>query len=317
MDKIDFGKLNKEPLRNIWSREDSNFTPWLAKNIDELGKALGMDLELIKTEVSVGDFFLDILAKDLGSGKSVVIENQLTPTDHDHLGKLLTYAAGFDAAIVIWISDTMRDEHRQAMDWLNQRTDSETSFFAVVVEVLKIDDSKPAFNFKLVVFPNEWQKNKKRQISNKGEKYQNYFQNLIDTLRDTHKFTSAKTGTSKSWYSFASGVSGLSYGANFSHGGKARSELYISLGDQDKNKYIFDQLLNIKDDLERELGELSWEPLDNKIASRIALYRDGSIEDSEARLEEIKKWHIDRLLKLKEVLDNNNIAQIVEDAKNR
>lgn len=314
-----FGKLNKVGLREIWPHEASDFTPWLAENIEELGKALGMDLELIEQEAGVGDFALDILAKDLGSSKSVIIENQLTQTDHDHLGKLLTYAAGFDASIVIWVSESVREEHRQAMDWLNQRTDNETSFFGVVVEIIKIDNSKPAFNFKLVASPNEWLKNKKRQTqrnlaSTKGEKYRNYFQSLIDTLRDAHRFTSAKAGQPQNWYSFSSGVSGLTYGANFSQGGKARTELYIDLGDQEKNKYVFDQLSNMKDELEGSLGEpLSWERLDNKRASRLALYTDGSIEDSDAELEKIKEWHIERLLKLKSIF-GNKIGKLSKDA---
>lgn len=300
-----FGKLSKVSLREIWPHEASDFTPWLAENIEELGKSLGMDLELIEQEASVGDFSLDILAKDLGSSKSVIIENQLTQTDHDHLGKLLTYAAGFDASIVIWVSESIREEHRQAMDWLNQRTDNETLFFGVVVEVIKIDNSKPAFNFKLVASPNEWQKNKKRQaqrasISTKGERYQNYFQSLIDTLRDSHRFTSAKVGQPQNWYSFSSGVSGLTYGANFSQGGKARAELYIDLGDQEKNKYVFDQLLNQKEKIESDLGEeVSWERLDNKRASRLALYTDGAIDDSDSDLERVKHWHIEKLLKIK------------------
>ncbi|MGY5769113.1 DUF4268 domain-containing protein [Vibrio cincinnatiensis] len=314
-----FGVLNKVGLREIWPHEASDFTPWLAENIDELGKALGMDLELIEQEASVGDFSLDILAKDLGTSRSVIVENQLTQTDHDHLGKLITYAAGFDASIVIWVSDSIREEHRQAMDWLNQRTDSETSFFGVVVEVIKIDDSKPAFNFKLVASPNEWQKNKKRQtqrtsVSTKGEKYQNYFQNLIDDLRDIHRFTSAKAGQPQNWYSFSSGVSGMTYGANFSQGGKARAELYIDLGDHEKNKYVFDQLFNIKGEIEDSLGqEISWERLDNKRASRLALYIDGSIEESDSELEKVKNWHIEQLLKLKAAL-GKKIGQLSKEA---
>lgn len=314
-----FGVLNKVGLREIWPHEASDFTPWLAENIDELGKALGMDLELIEQEASVGDFSLDILAKDLGTSRTVIVENQLTQTDHDHLGKLITYAAGFDASIVIWVSDSIREEHRQAMDWLNQRTDSETSFFGVVVEVIKIDDSKPAFNFKLVASPNEWQKNKKRQtqrtsVSTKGEKYQNYFQNLIDDLRDIHRFTSAKASQPQNWYSFSSGVSGITYGANFSQGGKARAELYIDLGDHEKNKYVFDQLFNMKGEIEDSLGqEISWERLDNKRASRLALYIDGSIEESDSELEKVKNWHIEQLLKLKAAL-GKKIEQLSKEA---
>jgi len=303
-----FGILKNVGLREIWPHEASDFTPWLAENIEELGKALGMDLELVEQEASVGDFSLDIHAKDLGTSRTVIIENQLTQTDHDHLGKLITYAAGFDASIVIWLSESIREEHRQAMDWLNQKTDSETLFFGVVVEVIKIDDSKPAFNFKLVASPNEWQKNKKRQtqrasISTKGEKYQNYFQNLIDDLRDTYKFTSAKAGQPQNWYSFSSGVSGFTYGANFSQAGKARAELYIDLGDFDKNKYVFDRLFNMKDDIEYSFGQaISWERLDNKRASRLAVYTDSSIEESDSELEKVKYWHIEKLLKFKDIL---------------
>ncbi len=315
-----FGELNQVALRNIWPHEASDFTPWLAENIGELGKALGMDLELIEQEASVGDFSLDILAKDLGSSKSVIIENQLTQTDHDHLGKLLTYAAGFNASIIIWISEAIREEHRQALDWLNQRTDSETSFFGVVVEVIKIDNSKPAFNFKLIASPNKWQKNKKSKsqssiTSSKGERYKNYFQNLIDTLRNDHKFTSAKAGQPQNWYSFSSGSSGIVYGANFAQGGKVRAELYIHAGAREKNKYIFDELEKMRDEIESSLGEpLSWERLDSGIASRVALYTDGAIDDSDSDLEALKNWHIEKLLKLKATF-NKKIKPIYKEAK--
>jgi hypothetical protein len=302
----DFGELKKVPLREIWSHEATDFTPWLAANIDALGKALGLELELTEKEASVGDFSLDLLAKDLGSSGTVIIENQLTKTDHDHLGKLLTYAAGFNASTVVWLSEVVRDEHRQALEWLNQRTDTETQFFAVVVEVLQIDTSKPAFNFKPVVFPNEWQKSKKQKsstiTSSKREKYKAYFQTLIDELREKHKFTGAKSANPKNGFKFSSGISGITYGAVFVKNGEAKTEIYIDQKDQDKNKRLFDALkLREKEITDNYGSPLKWERLDEKGASRIAIYRDGIIESSDSELEDIRKWHIENLLNIKKV----------------
>lgn len=304
---MQFGKIVKLNLKDIWQKEAKDFTPWLAENIGALAEALGMDLELQQTEAAVGDFSLDLLAKDLGSGHIVIIENQLTQTDHDHLGKLITYAAGFGASTVVWVAEVIRDEHRQALDWLNQRTDEETQFFGVVVEIFKIDDSKPAYSFKPVVSPSEWQKSKKRQISGtvsaKGEAYRNYFQDLIDELRTKYQFTNAKIGQPQSWYSFSSGVSGIALAASFTQKGKTRTELYIDTGNGEKNKALFDWLYDQREDIHPKLGkDLEWERLDDKKASRIALYRKGSILSNEDELIEIRNWHIDNLINFKKIL---------------
>jgi uncharacterized protein DUF4268 len=304
---MQFGKIEKLNLRDIWQKEATDFTPWLAENISALGEALGMELELEDTEAAVGDFSLDLIAKDLGTGRTVVIENQLTQTDHDHLGKLLTYAAGFSASTVVWIAEIVRDEHRQALEWLNQRTDEETLFFGVVVDVFRIDDSKPAYSFKPVVSPSEWQKSKKRQISGKvtekGENYRNYFQALIDELREKYRFTKAKIGQPLSWYSFSSGISGIPLCAAFGLGDKARTEVYIDVGDGAKNKALFDSLYEQREEIHSKLGEeLTWERLDDKRGSRIAVYRDGSIGATEEELIEIKSWHIEYLIKFKKII---------------
>jgi len=304
---MQFGKIKKLNLRDVWPKEAQDFTPWLADNIGALGEALGMELELKDTEAAVGDFSLDLLAKDLGTGHTVIIENQLSQTDHDHLGKLLTYAAGYSASAVVWLAEVVRDEHRQALEWLNQRTDEETQFFGVVVEVFKIDESKPAYSFKPVVSPSEWQKSKKRKISGtvsaKGEAYRNYFQSLIDELREKHRFTNAKIGQPQNWYAFSSGVSNIPFAAVFAQGGKARTELYIDVGDGEKNKALFDWLYEQRDEIHSKLGkELEWERLDDKRASRIAVYRDGSIQSSEEELIDIKAWHIENLLRFKKIL---------------
>ncbi|MBX9636914.1 MAG: DUF4268 domain-containing protein [Nitrosomonas sp.] len=306
-------KIKRLNLRDVWPKEANDFTPWLAENIEELGEALGIDLELEAKEASVGDFSLDLLAKDLGTNRMVVVENQLTQTDHDHLGKLLTYAAGFGASVVIWVAASIREEHRQALEWLNQRTDTDTEFFGVVVEVLQIDDSKPAYNFKPIVFPNEWQKSKRSQaagsVSSKGEAYRQYYQPLIDELREKHKFTGARVAQPQNWYAFSSGVSGINVSVVFSGKDTARVELYIDLRDFEANKTLFDWLHDQKDAIEKKCGfPLQWERLDEKRASRIAVSRSGSIESSAEDLEQIRKWQIERLLIFKKVF-----GQLVKD----
>lgn len=265
-----------------------------------------MDLELGPKEASVGDFSLDLLAKELGTGRAVVIENQLTKTDHDHLGKLLTYAAGFSASVVIWVVESIREEHRQALEWLNQRTDTDTSFFGVVIEALQIDNSNPAFNFKVVVSPNEWQKNQRRQVvgrvSNRGESYRKYFQLLIDELRDKHRFTGARKGQPQNWYSFSSGVSGIHFNAVFAGNNLVRVELYIDQGDIEKNKSLFNWLQEQKEAVETQCGTaLEWERLDERQGCRISVNCSGSIESGAEELDEIRRWQINNLLTFKKV----------------
>jgi hypothetical protein len=303
-----FGTLKRLDVRSIWPKEAYDFTPWLAEHLDALGDALGLELELHETEAACGDFSLDILARDLNRDRLVVIENQLTATNHDHLGKLMTYAAGYDAGTVVWVAPEFREEHRQALDWLNQRSDGETNFFGVVIEALQIDASLPAYNFRLVATPNEWRKEKVSgggsggKTNSKGTAYQEFFQLLIDELREKHKFTAARKGQPQSWYSFASGTSGVAYSASFAQGGKIRAEVYIDLGDKEQNKALYDALYEQQGGFEQALGEpLAWERLDAKRASRIALYRPGGIGDPPEELAKIRTWVVDRLLKLKQV----------------
>ncbi len=303
----DFGVLVTVPIRTVWANEARDFTPWLAENIGALGESIGMDLELVQREADIGDFSLDLLAKDLSTGRHVVVENQFGATNHDHLGKLLTYAAGVDASAVVWIAESLRDEHRQVIEWLNRRTDTGLHFFAVVVELLRIDSSRPAAVFMSVVARNEWQESARasteRKMSPKSEAYRHFFQSLIDELRERHRFTGARAGQPQNWYSFSSGMAGITYGMSFAQDGRARTEVYIDQGDADANKNVFDTLLRDRESIEAALGEpLEWERLDNRRASRVALYRAGSIESPEKELGDVRAWAIERLLKFKAVL---------------
>jgi len=308
---MNLGNIQQVSLREVWPNEARDFTPWLAENIDKLGNALGLDLEVQSAEAPVGSFSLDILARDLGGNRPVIIENQLEPTNHDHLGKLLTYAAGYDAYAIVWLTREFRDEHRQALDWLNQRTGENTEFFGVVVEAWRIDDSRPAPHFNLVVTPNDWQKQSFSSVrqgggagntSERGERYRQFFQSLIDIMREQHQFTNARKGVAQSWYDFGSGFSGISYAAAFTQGRTATVNVSIDRGDGEVNREIFDRLVERKEAIESSLGEpLVWETVENRRACRIPIRRPGSIDDDPDTLESIQQWMVEHLLNFKRV----------------
>jgi hypothetical protein len=303
---MEFEELSNIDPRGFWRHEAHDFTPWLYENLERLGRALGLQIEATKQEQAIGEFSLDILAVDLESKRPVIIENQLEATDHDHLGKLLTYAGGTDAAIVIWVSTELREEHRQALEWLNSKTIEGVDFFAVVLEVVKIGNSKPAVLFKPVVRPNEWQKQTMKAAqagqSEKGEKYRRFYQPLLDELRERHHFTNAKVAQPQCWYAFSSGNSSFNYSANFTGKGTVRAEVYIDCEDRETNNRFFDELHAQREAIEKEFGEpLEWQRLDEKRACRICIHRSGAVEDSDERLEEIRAWLIQRLLKIKQV----------------
>ena len=302
-------KIDRVDLRQAWPNEAQDFTPWLAENIADLGEALGMDLELQQTEAPVGSYSLDILATDLNQNRPVIIENQLESTDHRHLGQLLTYAAGYDANVIVWLTREFRDEHRQALDWLNQRTDENTQFFGVVVELWRIAGSPPAPHFNLVATPNHWREKTAtivggtKQVSDRMERYREFFQLLIDTLTEK-RFTNPRKAQPQSWYNFSAGYGQrIAYGANFTLQKEARIEVYINNPDPHRNIQLLENLENYKTEIESALGNqtLDWQRLENRKACRIALARPGSIDDDADTLAEIQDWMVEYLLKFKAV----------------
>lgn len=152
------GRLERVELRNIWQSEAWDFTPWLARkeNLEILGETLGIDLELEAQERPVAPFRADILCKDIGTNRWVLIENQLERTDHVHLGQLLTYASGLEAVTIVWIAAQFTEEHRSTLDWLNRITDESFRFFGLEVELWKIADSPAAPKLNIVSKPNDW-----------------------------------------------------------------------------------------------------------------------------------------------------------------
>lgn len=299
---MNVGKLSYvDDLRTIWKHEEKDFTPWLAENIYLLGEALGLDLEVISVEHDVGAFSLDILAKNTGNSGVIAIENQLEITDHCHLGQIMTYASGVDAKTVIWISKEIREEHRKAIDWLNQITNEDMEFFAIEIQLIKIDDSQPAPFFKIKASPNDWSKEQKNKlktseaISEREQIYHNYFSGLLEAIRkEMPGFTNSKKVNYDSWKNFPTGNSGLQYSVSFRTGNRMSCELYIDSGSKEKNKVRFDDLLTYRDKIEDVLGTLSWERLDDKNASRIAIYIDFTNES------DMISWAIDHLKSFRE-----------------
>ncbi len=160
---INLGTLEEiKDLREVWSHEAHDFTLWLAKNISILGDEVGIDISIEETESSVGDFNVDIFATDADTGKKIIIENQLEETDHDHLGKLITYASGKSADLVIWLVRKARPEHRAAIEWLNNHTDEGVGFILCEIKVFRIGNSEPAPKFEIIEQPNNWVKEMKK-----------------------------------------------------------------------------------------------------------------------------------------------------------
>lgn len=314
-----FGKLKKVPVRDVWKHEAEHFTPWLAKNVNELGEALGLDLDVeqAEEEAPVGTFSLDILVRNVDGGRPVIIENQLEKTDHDHLGKLLTYAAGYNAGVIVWVTGEFTDEHRAALDWLNQETGENVDFFGVVVEAWQIGESDVAPHFKVVAEPNAWSKRTKKGASQVApsalqERQRDFFQRLVDVMREEHRFTTLKKAGAKSWVSFPSGVSGVGLGAAFGLGGMARVELYFNRG-AEWNKSLFDSLAESQAEIDEEIGtELKWERLDEKKACRVSVSRPGSSGEDDETLEDLRQWMADRLLAFRKVF-GPRMHQIIQD----
>jgi hypothetical protein len=299
------GTLKKVDLRSFWKHEALDFTTWLAKeeNLKLLSDEIGIDIELEETEASVGRFNVDILAKEEGSDRMVVIENQLEATDHDHLGKLITYAAGFDAQIIIWIVKEVRDEHKQAIDWLNEHTDEKVNLFIIKMELWQIDDSPPAPKFHVVSQPNDWVKALKSGRSTAGRETElkllqlEFWTRFNEYLNQKGSSLRIRKPRPQHWYDLSIGSSKARLALTaISRDKLIGTELYIP-----DDKALFDKLFVQKESIERELGfPLEWQRLDNKKASRVIVYREGDIHD-EMRWEEYFAWYKETAEKMQEV----------------
>ena len=282
--------------RQVWTSESGDFTPWLAENIDVLADELGLTLTVVGTEIPVGEFRVDIRAED-DDGRPVVIENQLERTDHNHLGQCLVYASGLEASTVIWVTTQFRDDFRQALDWLNERTDASIRFFGVEVGVVQIGDGGPvAPMFEVVSRPNDWQKQTKQatttgsQISALNEARQDLFAEILDIFLDDKPAIRRPARATGNWLEFASGPFGH-WDLSAAMGNRLRVEAYLDCGNKERNKALIDTFSADAGRWNELVGtDLTFERLDDKRASRIAAYRDDVDLNDPAARAALRDW---------------------------
>ena len=266
---VELGRLERlEDLNAVWKREAQDFTPWLQNNVDLLSKALDLDIQLtnVEREVPVGAFSLDLLGEEVGSNRPVIIENQLTLSDHTHLGQLLTYAAGKKGGVIIWVAKQIRSEHRAALEWLNDATQGNIDFYGVEIQLLKIGESAIAPNFNVVVAP-QLLEVVKEPPGEKGQAYHIFFDDLLRRLKNRQPGVLNKSRVGfNHWLSTPSGKAGFAFTFAFvSSKNVFRIELYIDCGERQANKHAYDQLEQQRLDVEEELKTtLSWQRLDNR-----------------------------------------------------
>jgi len=264
------GELSIVDARTVWPSESSDFTPWLAgdSNLELLGDSLGLELELVGTEIQVGPYSADLLAKDTANDRNVVIENQLEKTDHDHLGKALTYGAMLSASVVVWIAREFTDEHRKTLDWLNDHTGDDLDFFGVCIELWRIGESLPAPRFNVVSRPSYLFKQGRtggstQQVTETRRLQLEFWSALRDRLSEASVLPSLQTPRPQYWYSIALGRSQihLSCIANTSEN-RIGVRLYLRHRVAD---LALAQLEPQKEAIEREMGmELLWNPYPEK-----------------------------------------------------
>lgn len=292
------GKITKVPLREVWKHEEYDFSSWLAQdeNLDALGREIGTEIKLIKTEANVGRYTVDILAEEEASGRKIIIENQLEETNHDHLGKIITYASGYDAEIIIWIVKSVRDEHLKAVEWLNENTDENLNFFLIKIELWQIDKSKPAPKFEIMASPNEWAKAVKTssvsgEISNTKIQQLEFWNKFKDYVRleDTH--IRLRTPRPQHWYDISMGNSEAHVALTLnSRENQMGCEIYIN-----KNKKLFNFLMEKKSKIEKEIKE-SAEWIDAAVASRIKISKKLTSLENQSPESKNFKWLYDKTI---------------------
>lgn len=295
----DLGELKFVRLRTKWISETHEFTPWLVENIHVLNEAAGLELEVENTEVAVGPYSADILAKDAGTGKYVIIENQLEKTNHDHLGKAITYASVLDASSIIWIASEFTDEHKKALDWLNDHTNDEVGFYGVRIELWQIDSSRPAIKLNVRSQPNtavsQAAKSKASKDLTESRKAQlEFWTQFRDKLAKTKQIPSLQTPRPQHWFDVSLGKSHIHL-SNICNTSDNKIGVRVYIGNK-----IADQMLpyleTMRDEIEQEIGEtLTWNPNPENRDKVISLTKNADLIDKTSWNESIH-WLVNKTI---------------------
>lgn len=299
------GKIEDVALRHIWPNEARDFTPWLAiqENLDYLGEILGLNLVEPEQEVSVGSFSADIHCKIENDNRTVIIENQIESSNHDHLGKTIVYASGVDASVVVWIVKNARPEHVSAIEWLNDHTDSDIGFFLLEIHAIKIGNSDPAPQFKIIAQPNEYMKSVKtggdKELTRSQLGRYEFWTQMNTYIEESGVKLAARKPNYDHWYDFKLGSSKYHLTVNLLDGeNKIRVALWIS-----NDKEIFDSLHANKEAIESVCGtSLEWDRKDLQKASWVADYITGFSYDDQSNWLELQKSVINKVVNFQQAL---------------
>ena len=300
------GKLTEVDIRELWEHEQYDFSEWLSQeqNIEYLNEILGLSLTDIKKEVFVGAYRCDLVAKDEMSDTTIIIENQLECSDHNHLGKIITYASGLNAKVIVWIVKEAREEHRSAIEWLNNITDPDLNFFLIEIHAYKIGNSDPAPKFEVIEEPNGYRKNTKGNGDGSSENNWTKSERLI-FWNELNNFVSANGNPFKIRKATTSSDYDISIGTSKSYirvtlvNKKSKINIVLYIPD---DKELYDSLYACKNEIEDELTfDLDWQRLDDKKASCIIHYIDGLNFDDHSNYNELMLEIIEKVKIMKKV----------------
>jgi len=299
------GKLIEVDIRNLWEHEQYDFSNWLAKpeNIEELNNIIGLTLTDIEKEAYVGAYRCDLVAIDEPTDTKVIIENQLEDSNHDHLGKIITYASGLDAEVIIWIVKNAREEHRSAIEWLNNNMVKDINFFLIELRAYRIGDSLPAPKFEIVEQPNDFIKSTKsikpdRDMNRSQAERLNFWTKFNDVVINKGRPFNTRKASIDHWYDVSIGTSEAHISITLvNKSGHIGVELYIN-----DNKKIYDELYIEREAIEKQLPfSLDWQRLDDRKASRIITKIDDLNFDNQSNYFELMDEVISRVIAMRSI----------------